>query len=308
MDIGRSLDGEPGRRPRLTLSLRKVLDLASRRSAAEARRGFTPRQWNEGPTRHPFIRTTIQAPPGDRLITPREAAAILDIHVTKITHLVRKGILFGWQTTPGRQGCPLWLSERQVLRYRDDPARLKKRRAYLEGAAPLTPLGQMLTETEAWREDRHLPQLDPAAESRFTERDYGEYFTARQAARVLGITHHALLGLRSRGRLPGWQTPRKGHGGNKWWFFRKDDVYALLADPDYAQRAHRGKVSAAARLQQGRRTGNPVPPTLEELDACIRAAALGRPPCGEWRESGWDWGEIERTALLPALSRDPADP
>jgi len=89
------------------------------------------------------------------------------------------------------------------------------------------------------------------AEKTSEDRRQSEFVNTRQAARLLGITPRSLHGLRERGRISGYRKPRrKGDGGGKkWWFYKRDDVYNLLADSDYVSYRNR----QAARLKGARR-------------------------------------------------------
>jgi hypothetical protein len=235
-------------------SLRDVLALAMERDAS--RPCISPSEWNRN-LLHPVIRTKIEAPPGDRLISRAEAAEWLGVGTNKISNLVIEGRLFGWQTDPGKSGVRLWLSARQVFRYANDPVRLRRRQAALLGRrrAAANEAGEVAdiydewpplyprTESEARMMDWGLEPKPWTAPSTFTTRDYGEFFTLRQTAMTMGVTPSAVKRLRRRGRLRGYQRPRekRSGGGNKWWFFRKDDVYDLLADGTYLRNRDRGK-------------------------------------------------------------------
>lgn len=64
-----------------------------------------------------------------------------------------------------------------------------------------------------------------------------------QTAKLLRVNKNAVHCLRRRGRLTGWQKPTtKEHGfGHRCWFYKKDDVYNLLADGEYWKRNKRAK-------------------------------------------------------------------
>jgi hypothetical protein len=192
------------------------------------RRTISPAEWKRD-LRHPVIRTELVAPPGDELIPSREAARILGIHKQRVGAMVTEGKLFGWQKEPGKSGSRLWLSLNQVCRYAQRPERLKCRAAWekrrMDGRGTLN----------GWEDlgiDEHYLRLP----SKSTKRDFGEFFTTRQAAIVMKVGPQCVRALRERGRLPGYRKPipdGKYASKRAWWFFRKDDVYNLLADRDY---------------------------------------------------------------------------
>jgi hypothetical protein len=81
------------------------------------------------------------------------------------------------------------------------------------------------------------------AEKTTLDRQHGEYLNTRQAAKMLGITRRAMQGLRARGGITAYQQPkRKRDGaGYKWWFYRREDLDALLLDGDYRRRRDAAK-------------------------------------------------------------------
>src|SRR5258708_11705811 len=99
------------------------------------RRTISPAEWKRD-LRHPIIRTDLTAPANDELIPVKEAARILNVHRTTVSHLVAEGKLFGWQKEPGKPGVRLWLSLNQVCRYAQNPERLRRRKAW-EGKSPM---------------------------------------------------------------------------------------------------------------------------------------------------------------------------
>src|SRR5688500_9055052 len=76
---------------------------------------------------------------------------------------------------------------------------------------------------------------------------FGEYYTTRQVAILLGVNPSRVRELRLTNRLQGYQRPvrnkiirRKGSTehkepstGHRWWFFKKTDVDNLLLDTTY---------------------------------------------------------------------------
>lgn len=91
--------------------------------------------------------------------------------------------------------------------------------------------------------DYNLEPKHWRSSSRHLDKDRGEFFTTRQAALALGVSPKAVASLRIRGRLPAFRRPREKRtgNGNQWWFYRKDDVYNLLADGEYLRNRDRGK-------------------------------------------------------------------
>ena len=167
---------------------------------------------------------------------------MLGVAQPAISNLVRRGRLFGWQEVPGRQGSRLWLSGNQVQRYAADPDRLKRREAHKRGPREPSPMGEE-TSDELWRAEVGLAVGVQFSLKSTLEREYGEFFNTRQAARALGVSKGAVGALRERGRLSGYQKPRtkKDGGGRKWWFYRKVDVDTLLADGEYLRNRNRGR-------------------------------------------------------------------
>jgi predicted XRE-type DNA-binding protein len=226
----------------LSFRLADVMAAGDARERKAWQRTIPEERWNRKTAGKPFIRTKIETPPNDLLITPVEAARMLGVSQPLISNLVRRGRLFGWQEHPGKQGSRLWLSGNQVQRYANDPERLKRREAHKRGQREPSPTGQE-TNDEIWREDVGLADGVQFSLKSTVQRDYGEFFNTRQAAKALGVSKGAVGALRERGRLSGYQKPRnkKDGGGTKWWFYRKDDVYNLLADGEYLRNRNRGR-------------------------------------------------------------------
>jgi hypothetical protein len=122
----------PYGRAQLWFLLGEVTLLEVKRERDSEGRGLHPGTWT-GDLRRPIVRTELEAPPGDRLITVKEAALLLDVVPAYVRNLVRRARLFSWQARPGHPGCRVWLSEAQVLRYRERPERLKGREARERG-------------------------------------------------------------------------------------------------------------------------------------------------------------------------------
>jgi len=221
----------------------QVENLAAERNRRKLRRCKTPGEWAHD-LMHPYVRTKIEAPPGDRLITVKEAAAILKVGTERVSELVRTGRLFGFQHKPGRQGSKLWLSYNQLMSYanRWDSVR---RRAWRDGTAVpgehvQARIPGIMTTVEDFMDERRL--VKGAAKN--LERNHGEFFSTRQVAHELGISVSAVHFLRKRGALLAFRRRRlspTSRASRSWWFYRKEDVWALKLNPQYAERSRRTK-------------------------------------------------------------------
>jgi hypothetical protein len=241
--------GRPIVRSVSTFSAREVYAVADVRDQKKLRAGATPTTWKNRMVK-PFIRTTIEPPQNDRLITRAEAAGYLGVPVQRVSFLVAKGRLFGWQTHPGKPGCPLFLSERQVIRYGTDPDRVKRRAAAARREPrPPSPLGYE-TEHEIWLENTGVGEAARLAVKSNLDRQHGDFLNARQAAKLLRINVRTLHALRQRGRITGYQKPRRkvDGGGNKWWFYKREDVDALLLDGEYTRRRDKARTAKLRSL------------------------------------------------------------
>jgi hypothetical protein len=149
----------------------------------------------------------------------------------RVGQMVERGYLFAYQTKLGQKGSRLFLSARQVQRVADSVEHRSRRAVYERS------VGQKAAAREhsGWG----IRAYDWYAPSAATGRDYGLYYTTRQAALLLGVSRNAVDWLRIRGRLTGYRHVTKYHrkpGGNPWWFFRKDEVNRLRLSPEYRRR------------------------------------------------------------------------
>jgi hypothetical protein len=202
---------------------------------------------------------------------------MLRVSENRVTLLVAEGRLFGWQTHPGKPACRMWLSERQVNRYVSDPDRVKRHERALralsirrgeaingdirhgrikdgsiwrlidrgDGRPPRKPKAEPTTEPtdrERWMEEIGLASGLTFVRRHNIDRDFGEFFTTKQAARELRVGEGRVHALRRRGRLTGHRRPPRGKKRipGYWWFFRKEDVYRLLEDAEYLRNHERG--------------------------------------------------------------------
>jgi hypothetical protein len=229
----------------------EVYALADRREQKESSSGVTPYAWRTRIVK-PFIRTILEPPPGDRLVSRQEAAAYLGVPPQRISLLVGQGRLFGWQTNPGKHGCRLYVSERQLARYGNSAERLKRRAARPgTGNRDPSPLGEE-TEHELWMEENGMADGIRLAVKSNLDRQHGDFLNTRQAAALLGVSKGSINSLRSSGRLAGYQRPRikRDGGGPKWWFYRRTDLEALLVDSEYLRRRDIGRAAMRDYLRQ----------------------------------------------------------
>jgi hypothetical protein len=230
-------------------SAREVYALADRRDQKKSMEGIAPAAWGERMVK-PFIRSTLEPPPGDRLLSRQEAACYLGVPAQRISWLVGRGRLFGWQAHPGKHGCRLYVSERQLVRYANSEERMKRRAAGPgTGTRAPSPLGQE-TEHEIWMEENGMAEGIRLAVRSNLDRRHGEFLNTGQAAELLGVSRCAVHGLRRRGRLAGYQVKRTkwDGGGPKWWFYRRTDVEQLLVNRDYLGRRARGRAAMRGYL------------------------------------------------------------
>jgi hypothetical protein len=172
----------------------------------------------------------------DYWITTAEAAQILGITAYQVTHMCDRGLLPCKQTRPGVRGSRIHVPHCAVFR-------LSQREDYLVRKKLWADSRRTSSTKAGGNEEWNLEPIDPSRPSKATDRNHGDYVTARQAALLLGVSIAAVKNLRERGRLPGihLHPKRKGTAKNPWWFFRRADVDNLLADPEYRKRAARGK-------------------------------------------------------------------
>jgi hypothetical protein len=231
--------------------------------------------------------------PGETLITTQQAAEILGITKEAVTNLVRRGLLPAYQKRPGQQGSPLLLREIQVMNLAAQPG-YQRRRASADkrfaSQSPNDPITQSPNDpitqrpddpnmTSGWP-DHDLPPVPQRGPTVTSGRDYGEYYTTRQAAIVLGVSPSRIRAMCRTGRLKGIQRrPRwKKHPyrrepctGNRWWFFRKEDVHVLQADSEYADRHARYQKGADPERKAAREAADRGAWLDEwERDRCVR--------------------------------------
>jgi hypothetical protein len=178
--------------------------------------------------------------PFDGWLTSREAADMLGCHPRHISWLVKRGRLRCYQQKPGVSGSRLYVKHSAVMRMLSS----REWRRYRAIHRKRVKFPKRFE--EAW-EERGLAEYDPRTPNVWTDRDFGEFFTTRQVALMLGVSPKTVLQMRYSGRLQGYQLRRErrwvarvpvAHGeAGKWWYFRKKDVFSLMCDPIY--RRHR---------------------------------------------------------------------
>ncbi len=248
--------------------------------------------------------------PDDELITTKQAAAILGVTRISVQRIVRRGLIPAWQNQPGVPGSPLRLSLHYVERLLERPDYQRRRANWERGAR-----GQAREFTEGCEEFN----IDPVPVRGITAasaRDRGLFVTVRQAAQTLGVHVTAVRHLINSGRLKAerrvQRRSRNGRGelkfgvGSPWWFIKKTDLDALLANPKYIKNHRRWWKSALPEARIARQI------KLEEEGIEQFLPQNRRKPCGwtsraNWRDTGWVWG-IWPDWELPRIGHDPMSP
>jgi len=203
------------------------------------------------------------APPTNaRLLTCREAAAELGVSLSCVYFLIAHGRLETYRQPGVRRRLQYVVTLSSVEAYREDPMRQKLRRLWEDGHWYAEPKSEVPEETEA-------------------EEEEGEWLTAAQAGRRLGVSVGVVYKLRQRGRLRGWRL-RSG-SGKRGWHFRREEVEALQADAQYAAYHRRWKEAhteeKCAQRAEARLT--------EALDRTLRVHGWCDPPSAadyyEWQ-------------------------
>jgi excisionase family DNA binding protein len=162
-------------------------------------------------------------------ITPAEAAALLGVNHRLITEYCDRGLLPCYQEKPGVMGSRLYVPHNHVIQMLR-----RKEQATAQRAMPESPAFHV----DGIAHRRHNEQLDidefpERGESKVCKRNHGEYYSTRQVANLLGVSKPTVLCLMRRGRLTGHRLNKKPTAYRPWWFFKRADVDALLADPQY---------------------------------------------------------------------------
>ena len=243
--IRRKLEGKRARFARSD-----VVAYIDHRETLQYKRSIPAKDWHYD-LKHPFIRKLGEPPKGDRFITVKEAAMILRVCRQTVSARILSGRLFAWQKEVGKRGIPVYLSENQVRRYACRPDRLRRRELWERSMAESAMgQGQLLGWAEKGITLRPPREAGPAA-----ERDFGEYYTQKQVAILFGVSVSAVTRMRKRQRLRGFRKAwKKGrYHLRRWWFYKKEEVHALMTDPEYikyrdAYRQSQTPEGKAARL------------------------------------------------------------
>ena len=254
------------------------------------------------------------------------AAQILGVCSERMADLTRRGALPVYQRKPGQRGSRLYFRVADVERLAVRQEHVSRRERLLHGEQDNRWGGEQATSgfptgafgnddlsldiqtiencklqidncklrrrrrfVPEWEEKR-LAEYDPLSPSPLTTRDYGEFYTVRQVAQMLGVTTGRVREMRKSGRLRGEQRPARywNHkwrgreptkGTSRWWFFKKEDVHALQADPAYCngRRAFEKSLTAEARAARFARQF----PSEEEIWEYWKMNRFGREPRGE---------------------------
>jgi plasmid maintenance system antidote protein VapI len=238
----------PHGRPQRWFLLGEVTLLELRREREAAGRGVHPATWT-GDLRLPVVRSTVEAPANDRLITKEEAAELLGVKPGTVLRLVKRARLFAWQKQPNRPGSRKWFSEAQVLRYRDRPERLKGRAAWELG------MGRARMKDEGGRMKHRLDEEDE---------DYEE------PTNVVGLVKRGAVWVSARAEEPAGMKPEHrrwmeevgmGHliedAGGRCWERRHGDYYS---SKQTAEVLGVPKLAVKRLRESGRLTGYKMPP------------------------------------------------
>lgn len=173
----------------------------------------------------------------DGWLTAQEAANMLGVTVHRIGRMCDQGLLPCRQQHPGKQGSKLYVPHHHVLRLAERPD-YKLRKERFEKSRATT---AAWVEMEEWGIEEH----DPRGESKSTRINHGDYLSTRQVALLLGVCQPTVHKLRVRGRLQGHHLHKKkpGTSKNPYWFYKRSDVDALLADPQYRRYSRNGKAA-----------------------------------------------------------------
>lgn len=162
-------------------------------------------------------------PPEPVWMTTQEAARFLEVDLTRIWILIKRG-RFQCRREGGHQRCKrAYVLKQEVETYRYDTERVKNRKAY---------------EAHRYR-PQSLPNLSETERAELRKK---EWLTAAEAARFLGIAPVTLYGYRAAGRIPGYRLQEPLRSGLRM-VFRREDIEALDNDPKH--RAYQARWRAA---------------------------------------------------------------
>ncbi len=248
--------------------------------------------------------------PDDELITTKQAADILGITTGAVRNLVRRGLTPAWQRQPGRTGSVLKLSLHYVERLLQRPEYQLKRERFDKGRH-----SEPREFTPGWEEF----DIEPSPIRGHTEasmRDRGLFITVRQAADILALSPRQVRHLISSGRLKAERRTRRRRrnavgefelgAGSRWWFIRKKDLDALMADPQYIKRHRRWWKGAQPEAREAKQQAEEEK-VMEQFMSLRRRKPCGWTSRANWRDTGWVWG-IGPDWELPRIGHDPMSP
>ncbi len=248
--------------------------------------------------------------PDDELITTHQAAAILGIRPDAVSGLARRGVIPCWQKQPGKQGSPLKLSLHYVERLLDRPDYQRRREVYNKRYTQ-----EPRSFQAAW-EEHDIEPTPVNGPTEFSTRDRGLFYTVRQAADILGVDRTAVRQLIWNGRLQAERRKQKRKrdafgrlqfgGGTRWWFIKKTDLDALMADHGYITKHRSSKKGVMPEAREARQQAEEEK-VMEQFMRLRRRKPCGWTSRANWRDTGWVWG-IGPDWELPRIGHDPSSP
>ncbi len=205
------------------------------------------------PPRYPKGWTSGPGPAGEAVLRVREAARLLDCCALGIHNKVRAGKLEGYKDPSLRKGGGCVVTERSVLRYRDDWNRSEFRRI-AQTRRTSQPVRELCAEAAELGE---MP----------------DWMDAGQVADYLGIGLSSVYGLRARGRL----VAKRLHHGKIHYLFPRLSVERLLTDPDYRERTRHSRLANSPEHQEVRQSAR-ILTDLEAITQVMKFAPKGGIP------------------------------
>ncbi|MEP6755923.1 MAG: helix-turn-helix domain-containing protein [Chthonomonadales bacterium] len=182
----------------------------------------------------------------DRYFTSREVAEMLGVAIGTVSGLAMRGLLPCYQKHPGKTGSRLYFRSWDIQCLYMNEEYQKYRRAYDSGRRGIR------KESVEWEPifGRVLSRDLGDDGRRAIKRNYGKYFSIRQAAKVLGVHISAVRRMVKAHRIPATHAKswkKSEYAAVQMWLILKSDVFALLRDEDYLKRSARGKLNNPPR-------------------------------------------------------------